>query len=70
MIGSRIALIVGTSAVAIGGLIGVTLGVLAAFATRLLGRRAGGDARHPHRLPDTLIAMLVVAASDTASKPR
>ncbi|MBI4047147.1 MAG: ABC transporter permease, partial [Devosia nanyangense] len=33
MIGSRIALIVGTGAVAIGAVIGVTIGMLAAFAT-------------------------------------
>ena len=36
MIGSRIALVVGSGAVAIGALIGVTAGVLAAFATRFL----------------------------------
>ena len=32
--------------------IGVTLGVLAAFATRTARRCAGGDARYPDRLPD------------------
>ncbi len=35
-IGSRIALIVGAGALCIGGLIGVTLGLLAAFASKLL----------------------------------
>src|SRR5690606_31456474 len=36
MIGSRIALIVGTGAIVIGGLIGITVGLLAAFASRTL----------------------------------
>ena len=51
MLGSRIALIVGLGAIAIGAAIGVTLGVLAAFATCFLDD-AGRGARHPHRLPD------------------
>jgi len=67
MIGSRIALIVGIGAVAIGGLIGVTLGVLAAFATRLLDDALAATLDILIAFPTLLIAMLVVAASDTAS---
>lgn len=67
MIGSRIALIVGISAVAIGGLIGVALGVLAAFATRLLDDALAATLDILIAFPTLLIAMLVVAASDTAS---
>jgi len=67
MIGSRIALIVGISAVAIGGLIGVTMGVLAAFATRLLDDALAATLDILIAFPTLLIAMLVVAASDTAS---
>ncbi|WP_055048586.1 ABC transporter permease [Devosia sp. A16] len=67
MIGSRIALIVGICAVAIGGLIGVTLGVLAAFATRLLDDALAATLDILIAFPTLLIAMLVVAASDTAS---
>lgn len=67
MIGSRIALIVGVGAVAIGGLIGVTLGMLAAFATRLLDDALAATLDILIAFPTLLIAMLVVAASDTAS---
>lgn len=67
MIGSRIALIVGTSAVAVGALIGVTLGMLAAFATRLLDDALAATLDILIAFPTLLIAMLVVAASDTAS---
>ncbi|HEV2518701.1 MAG TPA: ABC transporter permease [Devosia sp.] len=67
MIGSRIALIVGIGAVTIGGLIGVTLGVLAAFATRLLDDALAATLDILIAFPTLLIAMLVVAASDTAS---
>ena len=67
MIGSRIALIVGTGAVAIGAAIGVTLGVLAAFATRLLDDVLAATLDILIAFPTLLIAMLVVAASDTAS---
>lgn len=67
MIGSRIALLVGIGAVAIGGLIGVTLGVLAAFATRLLDDALAATLDILIAFPTLLIAMLVVAASDTAS---
>lgn len=67
MIGSRIALIVGCSAVAIGAAIGVTLGILAAFATRLLDDALAATLDILIAFPTLLIAMLVVAASDTAS---
>lgn len=67
MIGSRIALIVGIGAVAIGGAIGVTLGLVAAFATRLLDDALAATLDILIAFPTLLIAMLVVAASDTAS---
>jgi peptide/nickel transport system permease protein len=67
MIGSRIALIVGTGALAIGAAIGVTLGLLAAFATRLLDDALAATLDILIAFPTLLIAMLVVAASDTAS---
>lgn len=67
MLGSRIALIVGIGAVAIGGAIGVTLGLLAAFATRLLDDALAATLDILIAFPTLLIAMLVVAASDTAS---
>jgi peptide/nickel transport system permease protein len=67
MIGSRIALIVGVSAVAIGAAIGVTFGVLAAFATKLLDDALAATLDILIAFPTLLIAMLVVAASDTAS---
>jgi peptide/nickel transport system permease protein len=67
MIGSRIALIVGIGAVTIGALIGVTLGMLAAFATRLLDDALAATLDILIAFPTLLIAMLVVAASDTAS---
>ena len=67
MIGARIALSVGIGAAALGGLIGTTLGVLAAFA-----RRGADDALAAAldiliAFPTLLLAMLVVAASDGAS---
>lgn len=67
MLGSRIALIVGIGSVAIGGAIGVTLGLLAAFATRLLDDALAATLDILIAFPTLLIAMLVVAASDTAS---
>lgn len=67
MIGSRIALIVGLSAVAIGAVIGVTLGVLAAFASKWLDDALAAALDILIAFPTLLIAMLVVAASDTAS---
>ncbi|MBN9308869.1 ABC transporter permease [Devosia sp.] len=67
MIGSRIALTVGIGAVTIGAAIGVTLGTLAAFATRLLDDALAATLDILIAFPTLLIAMLVVAASDTAS---
>lgn len=67
MIGSRIALIVGVSAVAIGAMIGVTLGILAAFASKWLDDALAAALDILIAFPTLLIAMLVVAASETAS---
>ena len=67
MIGSRIALQVGAVAVAIGALIGVTLGVLAAFATDLLDDTLAAGLDILIAFPTLLLAMLVVAASDGAT---
>ena len=67
MIGSRIALIVGVGAMAIGAAIGVTLGVLAAFATKLLDDALAATLDILIAFPTLLIAMLVVAASDHAT---
>ena len=67
LIGSRIALIVGTGAVAIGALLGVTLGLLAAFASKFLDDALAAALDILIAFPTLLIAMLVVAASDTAS---
>ncbi len=67
MIGSRIALIVGTGAVAIGAAIGVTIGLLAAFATRFLDDALAATLDILIAFPTLLLAMLVVAASDSAS---
>lgn len=67
MIGSRIALIVGIGAVAIGAAIGVTLGLLAAFASKFLDDALAAALDILIAFPTLLIAMLVVAASDTAT---
>jgi peptide/nickel transport system permease protein len=67
MIGSRIALTVGLGAVAIGASIGVTLGLLAAFASRVLDDALAAAFDILIAFPTLLLAMLVVAASDTAS---
>lgn len=67
MIGSRIALIVGIGAVAIGAVIGVTLGLLAAFATKFLDDVLAAALDILIAFPTLLIAMLVVAASETAT---
>lgn len=67
MIGSRIALTVGIGAVAIGATIGVTLGILAAFASKWLDDALAATLDILIAFPTLLIAMLVVAASDTAS---
>ena len=67
MIGSRIALTVGIGAVAIGATIGVTLGILAAFASKWLDDALAATLDILIAFPTLLIAMLVVPASDTAS---
>ncbi|HTN60709.1 MAG TPA: ABC transporter permease [Devosia sp.] len=67
MIGSRIALIVGTGAVAIGAAIGITLGLLAAFASKFFDDALAAALDILIAFPTLLIAMLVVAASDTAT---
>jgi peptide/nickel transport system permease protein len=66
MIGSRIALIVGVGAVVIGALIGVTLGVLAAFASRLADDALAAAFDILIAFPTLLIAMLVVAATEAS----
>lgn len=67
MVGSRIALVVGCGAVALGGLIGVTTGVLAAFATRTLDDVLAAALDILIAFPTLLLAMLIVASSDGAS---
>src|SRR5690606_27554824 len=67
MIGSRIALIVGTGAVIIGGLIGVTVGLLAAFASKTLDDVLAAGLDILIAFPTLLLAMLIVASSDGAS---
>ncbi len=67
MVGSRIALLVGVGAVAIGGAIGVTLGLLAAFATKLFDDALAATLDILIAFPTLLVAMLVVAASEEAT---
>lgn len=67
MIGSRIALQVGIGAVAIGAVIGVTLGMLAAFATRFLDDALAAALDILIAFPTLLLAMLIVALGDSAS---
>ena len=67
MIGARIALSVGIGAAALGGLIGTTLGVLAAFARRGADDALAATLDILIAFPTLLLAMLVVAASDGAS---
>lgn len=67
MIGSRIALTVGTGAIVIGGLIGVTIGLLAAFASKTLDDVLAAGLDILIAFPTLLLAMLIVAASDGAS---
>lgn len=67
LIGARIAVEVGSGAVAIGAAIGVTLGVLAAFATRTLDDIFAAAFDILIAFPTLLVAMLIVAASETAS---
>jgi peptide/nickel transport system permease protein len=62
MIGARIALAVGLGAVALGGLVGVTAGVVAGFATRWLDDTIAALLDILIAFPTLLLAMLVVAA--------
>lgn len=66
MIGSRIALIVGTGAIIIGGTIGVTIGLIAAFASRTLDDALAAGLDILIAFPTLLLAMLIVASSDGA----
>lgn len=67
IIGSRIALIVGSGAVIIGGLVGVTVGLLAAFASKTLDDVLAAGLDILIAFPTLLLAMLIVASSDGAS---
>ncbi|MBB3994871.1 peptide/nickel transport system permease protein [Sulfitobacter undariae] len=67
MIGARIALIVGCGAVGIGAAIGVTTGLLAAFATRFLDDALAAFMDILIAFPTLLVAMLVVAAREESS---
>ncbi|WP_432825090.1 ABC transporter permease [Dactylosporangium sp. CA-092794] len=62
MIGARIALAVGAGSVALGGLLGVTAGVVAGFATRWLDDTVAALLDILIAFPTLLLAMLVVAA--------
>lgn len=67
MVGARIALSVGIGAVAIAATIGVTLGMLAAFASRTVDDVLAATLDILIAFPTLLLAMLIVAASDGAS---
>lgn len=67
MIGSRIALTVGTGAVVIGAAIGITIGLLAAFASRAMDDVLAAGLDILIAFPTLLLAMLIVASSDGAS---
>ncbi|MFE4948484.1 ABC transporter permease [Leifsonia sp. NPDC056665] len=62
MIGARIALAVGVGAVVIGAVIGITIGMLAAFATRWLDDTISAVLDIVIAFPVLLLAMLIVAA--------
>lgn len=62
MIGARIALAVGVGAVVIGALIGITIGMLAAFASRWLDDTMSAVLDIIIAFPVLLLAMLIVAA--------
>lgn len=62
MIGARIALAVGIGAVVIGALIGIALGLLAAFATKWLDDTLSAVLDILIAFPTLLLAMLIVAA--------
>jgi peptide/nickel transport system permease protein len=67
MIGARIALAVGSGAVTIAAAIGVTVGLLAAFASRTVDDVLAATLDILIAFPTLLLAMLIVAASDGAS---
>lgn len=67
MIGSRMALTVGFGSVGVGALLGVTAGILAAFATRLLDDTLAALLDILIAFPTLLLAMLVVAAQGGGS---
>lgn len=67
MIGARIALTVGTGAVAIAAALGVTIGLLAAFASRTVDDVLAATLDILIAFPTLLLAMLIVAASDGAN---
>ncbi|MGK6314799.1 ABC transporter permease [Neorhizobium sp. DT-125] len=67
MIGSRIALLVGTGAVIIGAAIGITIGLIAAFASKTLDDVLAAGLDILIAFPTLLLAMLIVASSDGAS---
>ncbi|HEV7208143.1 MAG TPA: ABC transporter permease [Mycobacteriales bacterium] len=62
MIGARIALGVGVGAVVIGAVVGITIGMLAAFATRWLDDTISAALDIIIAFPVLLLAMLIVAA--------
>ncbi|MFP3464485.1 ABC transporter permease [Leifsonia sp. SIMBA_070] len=62
MIGARIALAVGLGSVAIGAVVGITLGLLAAFATKWLDDTLSAVLDILIAFPTLLLAMLIVAA--------
>ena len=62
MIGARIALVVGLGAVAVGALLGVTIGLLAAFAADWLDDTISAALDVVIAFPVLLLAMLIVAA--------
>lgn len=67
LIGARIALAVGSGAVTIAAAIGVTVGLLAAFASRTVDDVLAATLDILIAFPTLLLAMLIVAASDGAS---
>ena len=67
MIGSRLALIVGCGSVLLGALIGIPVGVLAAFASRTLDDALAVFLDILIAFPTLLLAMLVVAAEGHGS---
>lgn len=67
MIGARIALGVGIGAVVIGALVGIALGLLAAFATKWLDDTLSAVLDILIAFPTLLLAMLIVAAQGASS---